>query len=1331
MVGRPRRAGVSSFGISGTNAHVILEQAPEQEPEPVPESVEVPGGVVPLVLSGRGEAGLRAQAARLASFVDGSDVSLVAVGRALLTTRALLPDRGVVAAADRAEAVAGLRALADGAPGTISGTAKAGGIAVVFPGQGSQRAGMGRELYDRFPVFRTAVDEACAELGRWMDAVALRAVLFGDSEEALAETGWAQPGLFVFEVALFRLLESWGLAPDVVAGHSLGEVTAAFVAGVLDLAGAVRLVAARASLMQALPPGGAMASIAGLPEDRVREVLPESGVSLAAVNGPESVVVSGAEDAVAAVSELLAERGCRVRRLRVSHAFHSALMEPMLDDFRGVVKQLSLREPVIPLVSNVTGEAVEPGRVSDPEYWVEHVRATVRFGDGLASLAGLGVSTVLEVGPGAVLTGMGVDVLPADAGVEFVATARKNVSEVRGVLTALAELHVRGAGVDLAAYLGAGGDERLDLPTYAFRHERFWLDIPSRSGDVSAAGLESPAHPLLGAAVRLAGSGEVVLTGRLSTRTHPWLADHAVAGTVLVPGTLFVELAVRAGDEAGCPAIGELVLERPLLLPERDAVQLQVRVAEPGDTGGRRITIHARAETTAGSPDGDHGWTRHASGVLEPASPPAPAEPSTWPPPGARPLETAGFYDRLAEGGYHYGPAFQGLTAAWSTDDGVHAEITLPAAAGDGGFGIHPALLDAALHTNAFAPEPPATPHLPFAWTGVTLHAGGATALRVHLVPAGPATLTLHATDATGRPVLTIDTLGLRPVDPGALRRRIDDLVYRIGWTPVTPPEPVADPAQWTVLDLTGPPADPGQARTVTTTVLEQLQEWLDEPQADAARFVVLTRGAVAVGGSAELTDPAAAAVWGLVRSAQSEEPGRIVLIDLDDESASRAAVTAVVASGEPQAAVRAGAVTVPRLARRPAGVEAPARPLDPAGTVLVTGGTGALGALVARHLAAEHGVRHLLLAGRRGPDAGGAAELVAELAAHGAQVTVAACDVADRDAVEDLLARIPAEHPLTAVVHAAGVLDDGVVPALSAARIETVFRPKADAAWHLHELTRELDLAAFVLFSSAAGTVGSPGQAGYAAANAFLDGLAHLRRAHGLPAVSLAWGAWEQAAGMADRLRDADRDRLARRGFRALSEEDGLALFDAGLRSPDAVLVPMNLDRPAGEAVPPLLQALVRPVRPGAESAVVDTGSFRRRLAGRSVDDRRAIVLDLVLATASAVLGHAGTDSLDPGQDLWERGFDSLTAVELRNRLGAATGMRLSAAVVFDHPTPAALAGHLAAELQPPDAAPGFEPQVLLAEIDKLEASISAIPDAAARARITERLRALTATTA
>ncbi|EOD68678.1 type I polyketide synthase [Amycolatopsis vancoresmycina] len=1291
-VDRPRRAGVSSFGISGTNAHVILEQAPE--PQPVAATpAEVPGGVVPLVVSGRGEAGLRAQAATLLSFVESNEIPLADVGRALVTSRAALPDRGVVLAADRAEALAGLRALAEGTPGVVTGAAVPGGLAMVFSGQGSQRAGMGRELYERFPVFRAAVDEVCAEL----DAVALPAVMFEDADRVLDETGWAQPGLFVFEVALFRLLESWGLAPDVVGGHSLGEVTAAFVAGVLDLPGAARLVAARASLMQALPPGGAMVSIAGATEDRVRAVLPDSGVSLAAVNGPESVVVSGELAAVTAVADYLRAAGCRVRKLRVSHAFHSELMEPMLADFREVVKQLSLREPVLPLVSNVTGEVAQPGEVSDPEYWVEHVRATVRFGAGVAALARSGVSTVLEVGPGAVLTGMGADALPADARVEFVATARKTLPEVRGVLTALAELHVRGVRVDWTACLGTGG-RWPELPTYAFRHERFWLDAAPDTGDVSAAGLDAPGHPLLGAAVPLADSGGVVLTGRLSVRTHPWLADHAVSGVAVVPESVFVELAVRAGDETGCPAIGDLVLDRPLTLPGPDAVRLQVSVAEPDEPGGRRITVHARPESAG------HGWTRYASGTLTPA---ASHPPVVERPPGARPLDVSEYDD---------GTPFRGLTAAWSHQGEIHAEVTSPVPA-DAGFGLHPALLDAARQAIALTGEPP---QLAAAWTGVTLHATGATTLLVHVAPVGPATFSLTATDPAGAPVLTVESIALRPFGADELAApRAGESLYRVGWLPAD-----AAPDGETALTVVGSPHLAGRLAsagisveaspdglvlaeieaadvpTATREALRLCQEWLAERRPATARLVIVTRDPADSGDAGDAASPGGAAARAVVRCAQWEHPGRFLLATLDDDPRSLRALPAALRTGEPEVAVRGGAPLVPRLVRAGAG-SGGARPLDPAGTVLITEGTGTLGRALARHLVAEHGVRHLLLLGRSGPAEESAAEPEAD-------VRIAECDPGDREALGRLLSGIPAEHPLTAVFHLAATPDDRALAELAPERLAAVLKSEVDQVANLHELTR--DLAAFVCFSSAAGLVGEPGRGAAGAAGACVEALVRQRRAQGQPALSLAWP-------------------QPGNGIRPLSEAKMLQLLDAALDHGDPVLMPAELDfaelraRSAAEPVPALLRALVRPARRAAQASAATRGALADRLRGLPPADRHRELLELVRTEAAAVLGHAPGDAVPADRAFTELGFDSLTAVQLRNRLTAHTGVPLPTTLLFDHPNPATLARLLQAELF--EAADDVPPVV--AELDRVAECLADVPRGSGlESEITARLQAM-----
>ncbi|MFF1909656.1 type I polyketide synthase, partial [Kitasatospora sp. NPDC058218] len=1269
-VDRPRRAGVSSFGISGTNAHVILEQGPADV------SVEVPvlAGPVPVVLSGRTGSAVRDQAARLRSFVaERPEVSVLEVA-ASAAGRSVFDHGAAFVVEDRAGLLRELDALVAGEAVAQLVTGTPGRVGFLFAGQGAQRVGMGRELYERFPVFAGALDEA-------LELLDIRAEFFGADADVLEGTGVAQPALFAFEVALFRLWESWGVRPDAVAGHSVGEVAAAHVAGVLSLADACTLVAARGRLMQALPAGGVMVAVEATEE----EVLPLLGddVSLAAVNGPTSVVVSGTEPAVELVVAALSDR--RSRRLRVSHAFHSPLMEPMLDEFRQVLAGLSFRTPALRFVSTVTGGPVAE-EIATPEYWVEHARQAVRFADAVSALHSDGVETFVELGPDGVLSVMGSAVVPAGV---FVPAVRRDRHECASVLTALAHAHLRGARVDWQAVFGRSGPPRLGLPTYAFQHRRYWLASDgSRAGDITAAGLDAADHPLLGAAVELPQSGGHLLTGQLATDAEGWLADHEVRGTRLVPATVFVELAQRAADAVGCGSIAELTLEAPLALPEQGRVAVQVTVSDlEAGTGDRAFSIHARH---AGQE-----WIRHAGGLLAAPLPDAPSDFGTqWPPRDARPVNLDGHYRQLAEDGFHYGPAFQGLRAVWRRGSEVFAHVALPEEQGSGRFGLHPALLDAAFHAwhaDGAGEEPG---RLPYNWRGVGLFRTGAAELRVRLTPVGEDAVALVATDAEGTPVVAVESLSFRAVSDGQLRDARQggtDSLFRIDWQPVATAARGRDDHR--VIRCVG---DGLSVRGVLNEALTSVREWLapaDRPAAE--RLVVVTRGAVPGHRDGSVTDLAGAAVWGLIRSAQAEHPDRIVLVDTDPDSepdpdpdtdADDDLVAAAVATGEPQLAVRDGALHVPRLVR--AGTVAEPTEWDPSGTVLITGGTGLLGAATARHLVVDHGVRHLLLASRSG-DAG---DLVAELAAHGADVTVAACDVADREAVVRLLAAIPAEHPLTAVVHTAGVVDDGVLDELTGERLDSVLRPKADAAWLLHELTQDLDLDAFVLFSSVAGTLGGAGQANYAAANAFLDGLAHYRRGAGLPATSIGWGLWTPAGGMAGRLDEADLARMRRAGVDALGIDEGLALFDAALASAEPAPVAAKLDtaglgraaRSAPDApVPALLRALVRPVGPrGRGAAATSASELEHRLVALPAAERHDLVLDLVRRRAAAVLGHGSAAAVAAGRSFREVGFDSLTAVELRNALSTATRLRLPATLVFDYPTPVALAEFLLSSL-------------------------------------------------
>ncbi|MFJ7593518.1 SDR family NAD(P)-dependent oxidoreductase, partial [Streptomyces sp. NPDC097617] len=947
---------------------------------------------------------------------------------------------------------------------------------------------------------------------------------------------------------------------------------------------------------------------------------------------------------------------------------------------------------------------------TNPDYWVQHLRHTVRFNDAIHHLHHhTNTTTYIEIGPDPTLTAMTTRILGEDiaqGAVTAVGVLRKGRPEARTLAAALAHAAVRGAALDAERLFP--GARRVVLPTYAFQGARFWLNSPATAEDVASLGLTPAEHPLLGAVTSLAGGDGLLYTGRVSQSTHPWIADHAVSGTVLLPGTAFVEMAVAAGGRFGHDRLQELVLQAPLIVPEGGRVHLQLALGAE-QSGTRTFTVHSRAEGGA-----DEKWTRNASGVLAESGPvPAPGA-AVWPPEGAGELAVGDLYARLAERGYAYGPVFQGLRRAWRRGTEVYAEISLPESIDGDAFALHPAALDAALH--GLLIEESDEVNVPFSFNGVTLHATGATALRVRLVPNGASAASLTATDADGRPVLTVDEIALRPAGDLQGRGGKQDGLYRMAWKPF-PAAEVAPTGPWAVLGCdphglgravsgdtyvgvaalraalasgTALPSFIGLSQEITEVhaavqdTLATLQELLADPALDSTRIVVLTRGATALTTDEDILDLPAAALTGLVRTAQNEYPGRITLLDIDTtEHLTTAAHTAVTVP-DTQLALREGRLHTPRLETAPL-VGAAAAPLDPEGTVLITGGTGGLGRILARHLVTHHGAKHLLLTSRSGPNAPGAQELATELTAAGAHITITACDTSDRAELADVIDAVPTAHPLTAVIHAAGTLDDATLDNLTPHHITRVLRPKTDAAHHLHELTRNHPLTHFILFSSIAGLIGNPGQANYAAANTYLDALAHHRHHHNLPATSLAWGLWDTSTGsMAAQFSEAGIKRWAARGILALTPERGMELFDAALASGEPELVPIELDlealRSPEQTAPALLRTLVR--APRRRAAAAAGSSWAERTADLPPADRRRATSELVRATVAAVLGLAGPAAVIDSGPFIQLGMDSLTGMELRRRLASDTGIAVPATAVFDHPTPGALTDFVLAEL-------------------------------------------------
>ncbi|MGW8643907.1 type I polyketide synthase [Micromonospora chalcea] len=1714
VVDRPRRAAVSSFGMSGTNAHVIIEQADEPQAVAAAPAEQGPGlvasDVVVWPLSGRSKGALTGQAARLAEYVrEHGEVDAAAVGWSLTTTRSTFDHRAAVVGSSAEELLAGLDALASGSPaGNVveaAALSHGAGAVFVFPGQGAQSARMAAGLVGRTPVFDARLAECQRALAPYLD-VDLVSVLTGDDESWLARVEVVQPVLWAVGVALAAVWQHAGVTPAAVVGHSQGEIGAACVAGILSLEDAAKAVALRSRALTVLRGTGTMASV-DLSAEAVAERLSAfPGVGVAAVNGPSTVVVSGPPQPVADLVEACQADGVRARLIPVDYASHSAAVQDVAERLRADLADVSPQPGHTRLVSTLTGDWVDPSSM-DAGYWYDNLRQTVRFDAAVRVAVEAGHTTFVEISPHPVLT-MPVTAILDDAGVtgHTLGSLRRGDDDPTRLLTNLATAHAIGLPVDLTAVLAE--TDVVALPTYAFERGRYWLDAPAhRVRDVASAGLQDTGHPLLSAAVPVADDRTVVLTGRLSVRTHPWLADHAVGGAVIVPGTGVVDMVVRAGDEVDAGQVGDLTLINPLVLPATGAVQVQVRVGPPADTGERSVTVHSRPEE-----DADAEWTRHAEGLLLPQLPAPTAVPGQWPPADAVEVDADldAWYVQTAEGGLGYGPSFRGLRRVWRGDGEVYAEVALPeeASADASRFGLHPALFDAALQASGVtallgdAADTSGAGWMPFAFRSVALHAHGATRLRARLRPLGPDTVAVTLADTAGQPVATVESLTFRPVaagraDEGAALRRTS--VFHLDWTPLTDTGAAAGEARWALLgddtlglagalaaaghpvrshaDLAALVAEIGESGDVPDVVLDLrsgaesdpqrageaahdaardalalVRQWLGEPRLERSRLVLHTRGAVGAAPGEAPCDLARASLWGLVRSAQSEHPGRFTLLDTDDAAASLAAVPAAVASGEPQLALRDGAPLVPRLARaRDAGVlplpadevpwrldvtekgtlenlallpgpeaggELPAghvlvgmrasglnfrdvvlalgmvpdqevlgnegagvvlgvgpgvadlapgdrvmgifsgsfasaavtdrrlvtripdgwsytdaaavpvvfltawyglvelarlragesvlvhaaaggvgmaavqiarhlgaevygtagpgkwpalrdtgfddahlassRSLDFAdefahrtggrgvdvvlnalrgeyvdaslrlladggrfvemgktdkrdprrvaadhpgvsyqvfdlieagpekigamlgelmalfaagalrplprrtwdvrrapeafrflsqarhvgklalsipqaprldGTVLVSGATGTLGALLCRHLVTAHGARQLLLVSRRGPDAEGADELLADLKALGADVSIVAADLADPDAVADVLSMVDRRHPLRAVVHAAGVLDDATVESLTPDRLAAVLRPKVDVAWNLHRATLGHDLSAFVLFSAAAGVFGGPGQGNYAAGNAFLDALAEHRRALGLPAVALAWGRWAQASGMTGHLDSADIRRLDRGGMAALSDAEGLALFDALWRSERATIMPAKIATGVaapGSPVHPLLTNLVRAAgRRAAAGEAADGQAYAETLRALPDDKRVRALRDLVLAHVAVVLGHGDPAGIEPTRAFRELGFDSLTAVELRNRLGAATGLRLPATLVFDNPTPEALAVHLAGQFAP--VSPAGEPSAAGRELDRLEAALVGLDPADDEfRRITDRLHGL-----
>jgi amino acid adenylation domain-containing protein/thioester reductase-like protein len=1075
---RPRRAGISAFGIGGTNAHAIVEEAPEQIRHAYGTQKKASvHPLLPLVISGQSDAALNQQVRnlhlQLRSNIGAHRIGDVAFS--LATTRNHFRRRLVLMAQNETELLRQLVAIPTNAVRTPDAYSKEPPLAMLFTGQGSQWPGMGKDLARQFPIFQKALDEIVSQFGSILERPLLDVMWAQDSSEPAAlleRTDYAQCAIFSLEVALWSLWNSWGVQPKLVLGHSVGELAAAHIAGVFNLADACRMVAARASLMHALPGRGKMVSIEASATD-VEDAIGKLGFShqidIASLNTPTQTVISGDVDALQALTAHFSGRGRKTKALAVSHAFHSHHMDDMLADFLAVVKTVNFNPPTAGFISSVTGKPAEVGQIETAAYWVKQARQPVRFSDSIQTLIGEGIECFIELGPRPVLCGLGamciVDGNKADS-TAWLPSLAPGRDAIEVIQSSLANLHVRHVPIDWAGYFKPFGYHRVDLPTYAFQRERFMQKGPRDSATFH--------------------------------HTFP-TQNHSAA----------------------------------------DPVKSEVEHYEFGINWDRWVA--------------DSNYIDGVWGII------LPVEEVAWVKEVKLALLAAGA--RLHEvSNVENAKGLDGLLCLWNSDD---------------------------------------------------------------------------------------------------------DLLR--------------------------------QTRNYTEVALTQLQDAVET--AFLPPITWITRNAVGTGHDNQIDGLGGSVLWGLMRTARSEHPElNLRLLDLDKKELNAKALASCLMAGDwNECAFRNGQVFVPRMVHIESsqqGEQLLSRSLIRRdGAVLITGGTGGIGQSVARWLVKSHSVRDLVLISRRGMNAPDAEKFVHELASLGAKAVIAPCDIAEINDVKNIMTAFHKDRPLRGVIHTAGVIDDGVLSALTPRRCDTTFRPKSDGAWHLHELTKSMDLDIFVMFSSISGITGTAGQGNYAAANTFLDALAYLRRAENLPATSIAWGLWS-GNGMGSNLSETGHIRYANVGLHGLTPERGLKILEQSVCSGRALTVGAAYDvgrlrdyYDERQERPHLLLSLLGPHTESKKMGPIASGgedhALHARLRNARIADQAPIVLAMVRETVATTLGFASSDDVNVHLRLQDIGIDSLTAVLIRGRLANLTGLTLSPKIVFDYPNLTALSQFLLSRMQ------------------------------------------------